>query len=145
VTWTAGCPGQTAAKRLWCIGRTAARAGGRASAASRSRGVVDRLQDVAVLEAVSAPSLMRAFKIAATPKNAQMTQARRNPRTHRPSRASYYVPLPWDTDQLHGEEDFVASAERFVNIASANQNSCDDFNCYNMNCHNNTYSCNRNK
>ena len=34
----------------------------------------------------------------------------------------------------HGEKYFVASAERFVNIASANQNCCgDNFNCYNNN------------
>ena len=50
--------------------------------------------------------------------------------------------------QKHGEKDFVASAKRFVNIASANQNCCDDnFNCYNnyMNCYHNHYSCHRNK
>ena len=49
---------------------------------------------------------------------------------------------------LHGEEDFVASAERFVNKATANQNSCgDNFNCYNnnMNCHNHNYDNNCNK
>jgi len=27
-------------------------------------------------------------------------------------------------EQLHGENDFIASAERFVNKASANQNCC---------------------
>jgi len=47
----------------------------------------------------------------------------------------------------HGEKELVASAERCVNIASANQQCCgDNFNCYNnMNCHHNNYSCNRNK
>ena len=47
----------------------------------------------------------------------------------------------------HGEKDFVAPAERFINIASANQNCCsDNFNCYNnMICYHNNYSCNRNK
>jgi len=48
---------------------------------------------------------------------------------------------------LHEEKDFVASAERFVIIASAKQNCCgDNFNCFdNMNCHHNNYSCDRNK
>ena len=47
---------------------------------------------------------------------------------------------------VHGEKDFVASAERFVNKASANQNCYgDNFNCYNnINCHHNNYSCNLN-
>ena len=38
---------------------------------------------------------------------------------------------------LHGEKDFVGSAKRFVNIASAIQNCCgDNFNCYNsINCY----------
>jgi len=34
----------------------------------------------------------------------------------------------------HGEKDFVASAKRSINIASANQNCCgDNFNHYNNN------------
>jgi len=48
----------------------------------------------------------------------------------------------------YGDKDFVASAEHFVNISSANQYCCgDNFNCYNnnMNCHHNSYSCNRDK
>ena len=47
---------------------------------------------------------------------------------------------------MHGQKDFVASAERFV-IASANLNCCgNDFDCYNnINCHHNNYSCNHNK
>jgi len=45
----------------------------------------------------------------------------------------------------HGEKDFVGSAKRFVNIASAMHNCCgDNFNCYNMNCCHN-YSGHRNK
>jgi len=39
---------------------------------------------------------------------------------------------------VHGEKGLVASAKRFVNIASANQNCwSDNFNCYNnsINCH----------
>jgi len=42
----------------------------------------------------------------------------------------------------HGENDFVAPTERFINIASTNQNCCgDDFNCYiSTNCYLNNYS-----
>jgi len=48
----------------------------------------------------------------------------------------------------HGEKDFVASANRFVIIASANQNCCgDNFICSNnnMNCFRNNYNRHRNK
>jgi len=56
--------------------------------------------------------------------------------------------LPSNLFCQHGEKDFVASAERFVNIASANKNYCgDNVECYknNTNCHHNNYSCHRNK
>jgi len=50
--------------------------------------------------------------------------------------------------ELHGEKDFIASAKRFVIIASANQNFYgENFNCNNnnMDCYHNNYSCHRNK
>jgi len=44
----------------------------------------------------------------------------------------------WDrfqTEHKHGENDFVASTKRFVNIGSANQNSCgNDFTYYGDDC-----------
>jgi len=56
--------------------------------------------------------------------------------------------LSSSADKKHGGKDFVASANRFVITASANQNCCgDNFICSNnnMNCYRNNYRCHRNK
>jgi len=59
----------------------------------------------------------------------------------------FQTPEPYASLPLHGEKDFVASAKRFVIIASANQNCCgDNFNCNNnMNSYHKNYSFRRNK